>query len=191
MEEKDKFREWYNGKGRDFFLRSGVKPGAGILEFGSGGGVYTVPLAQASGSEGIVCAAESNHDVYDELKERLKAYSASNVRICDTNGKINFRTDRKFDFFVLFDTAHYYGKEERARLYAFAFNVLDKNGILLFFPKHCLGDSRPQGDFGTIGIREIKAEVEKQGFVPGEELREEIIHDNSFGFERILSFIKK
>lgn len=85
-ESEIKFKEWFSGKGRDFFIKNGVKQGFKALEFGAGTGNYTVPLAQAAGEGGIVYAAESDHARYSEIEAKLKEYPVSNVKVHDTGG---------------------------------------------------------------------------------------------------------
>ncbi len=191
MSENDvKFREWFSGKGKEFFIKNGVKQGFRILEFGAGPGNYTIPLAQAAGPSGTVYAAESDHGKYPEIESKLKEYSVSNAVIHDTGGKIEPRLEPGFDFIAVYDVAHYFSDSDRNKLYDMVFKLLKKGGIFSLLPKHRREDAVPRGELGKMGWRKIKSEAEGHGFKYKKKITEEIVHDNGFVTESIMVFTK-
>jgi predicted methyltransferase len=189
-ENKIKFKEWFSKKGKDFFIKNGVRQGFKVIEFGAGSGNYTIPLAQAVGPNGVVYAVESDHAKYLDIEKKLKKYSILNVVIYDTDGKIDLNIGSEFDFFIAYDVIHYFSNIDRKQFYKMAFNILKKEGIFSVLPKHRRGDQLPIGSIGNMELSEIKDEIMGYGFKYNSSIEEEIVHDDSFVFETVINFIK-
>ena len=184
------YKKWFQSAGREFFEACGLKQGSTVLEFGAGGGNYTAVLSQAVGSAGKVYALESKHEIYADLKEKLKNYALENVTIHDTKGEINLDLGLQFDFALVYDVAHYFEQENRKKLYSAIFGNLNKGGIFSLYPKHALGDAVPQGEFGKMNEDEIKKEVVDCGFSFQQKICAEIVHNNAFAQDCVLNFQK-
>jgi predicted methyltransferase len=188
--KEENYRKWYLNDGRKFCLKAGIKPGARVFEFGAGPGTYTVALSQAAGNKGVIYAAECDKEKLKELKEKIKTYRAENVRIYNTKGKIKAGFGEEFDFALVYDTAHYFGKDDRKRLYKVIYGILKKGGVFSLFPKHRLNDPGASGDFGKMGWLQIKKEVLDSGFKYHKTVVSRIPHAGKFKNEKLMHFTK-
>lgn len=58
----------------------GFQPGQHVVDFGCGSGYFTVDIAKAVGSEGIVYAVDQHPEMLDAAKERISKNTLSNIR---------------------------------------------------------------------------------------------------------------
>jgi arsenite methyltransferase len=82
-----RLRAWaYSGFGRDRWQQPDrviaaleVRPGERVADIGAGGGYFTLRLAEAVGTDGIVYAVDTDHGLLEQLVETAEAHGLANV----------------------------------------------------------------------------------------------------------------
>ncbi|MDX8347526.1 methyltransferase domain-containing protein [Cognatiyoonia sp. IB215446] len=82
------------------FLRADIKPGARILQVGTGVGYYTAILRQLAGPEGRVLAYEVESDLAKRAEKNLAHWP--NVTVRHGNAATDLEDDEDFDLVVAF-----------------------------------------------------------------------------------------
>ena len=182
---------WENQKGVEFLKRIGISKGDNVLDFGCRVGHYTIPAAKIIGSEGIVYAIDMEEEALSELERKKKALHLTNIRIIKTSGQLSLSLeDNSIDVFLLYDVLHYLEEADRKKLYQEAFRVLNQDGLLSVYPKHCLKDD-PIMEFQNMSLEKIQQEIKNSNFIFIEEHCGIISHDDNLNKGCVFNFKKK
>jgi len=151
---------------------------------------YTIPAAFVVGSKGIVYAVDNEQQILKELQQKAKANNLKNVRIIETFGQIilDFESE-SIDVVLFYDVLHYFGKDDRKKLYQEALRVLKQDGLLSVYPKHIVGDE-PIQEFRKLNLNDVKKEIENSDFCFNEKYCGAISHDDGLNQGCVLNFRK-
>ena len=170
---------WLKELAVPFLKRVGIQPKQRILDFGCGPGFYTVPAARIVGSRGRVFALDKSAKVLQELEQRAKEESLSNIEILLTSGELVIPLhDDSVDVCLLYDVIHsyYFTQQRRVTLLREIQRVLKSGGFLSFYPSHM--------NFDTS-----KRLLESMGFECIGTMKAPLLHYYSLKEDRILNFL--
>lgn len=175
--ERDTDR-WLKELAVPFLKQVGIQPKQKILDFGCGPGFYTIPAARIVGRRGRVFALDKSAKVLQELEQRAKEESLSNIEILLTSGELIIPLpDDSVDVCLLFDVIHsyYFTHQRRVTLLREIQRVLKAGGLLSFYPSHM--------NFDTS-----KRLLESMGFECIGTMQATLLHYYSLKEDRILNF---
>jgi ubiquinone/menaquinone biosynthesis C-methylase UbiE len=183
--------EWWEKDGGVKFLKeAGLRSEQKILDFGCRVGHYTIPAAKAVGNKGIVYAVDKESEALNELSRKITSHNLTNVRITKTSGQMKLPLEKGvIDAVLLYDVLHYFGTEERMKLYHEAFRVLKQSGLLSVYPKHTADDS-PLMELQHIRSTDIEREILSSGFQFERRHYGVISHDDGLNKGCVLNFRK-
>ena len=183
--------EWWERDGGPKFLKKiGLRSGQKILDFGCRVGHYTIPAARGVGKEEIVYAVDKESEALDELSRKLIAHNLTNVKATKTLGHMKLPLkSREIDVVLLYDVLHYFGADERMKLYHEAFRVLKQSGLLSVYPKHT-ADDNPLMELQHIRSTDIEQEILSSGFQFERRYYVVISHDDGLNKGCVLNFRK-
>jgi ubiquinone/menaquinone biosynthesis C-methylase UbiE len=183
--------EWWEKDGGVKFLKeAGLRLEQKILDFGCRVGHYTIPAAKAVGNKGIVYAVDKESDALDELSRKVTSQNLTNVRITKTLGQMKLPLENEvIDVVLLYDVLHYFGADERMKLYHEAFRVLKQSGLLSVYPKHTADDS-PLMELQHLQSTDIEQEIISSGFQFERRYYGVISHDDGLNKGCVLNFRK-
>ena len=186
-----KLSDWESKTGVDFLKKVGIKKDDKVLDFGCNVGNYTIPAAIIVGQKGTVYVIDEDDSTYNLIKEKGKLTKLDNIRMIDTNSKLNFDfVDNFFDFVMLYDVLHYLNFQQRKTLYKEILRILKTEEILSVYPKHTLGNS-PMMELRNVSLLELIAEIENNGFEFSQKICGELSHDGHLEDGCIVNFRKK
>jgi ubiquinone/menaquinone biosynthesis C-methylase UbiE len=93
------------------------------------------------------------------------------------------------DVVLLYDVLHYFGADERMKLYHEAFRVLKQSGLLSVYPKHTADDS-PLMELQHLQSTDIEQEIISSGFQFERRYYGVISHDDGLNKGCVLNFRK-
>jgi len=168
-------------KCKEILKKVGVEEGHIILDFGCGGGNYTIPAARIIGNEGKIYAVDEDGYKLKDLQEKTKSANLHNIEIIKTSGELNFGfEDGVFDVVLLYDIFWYFSLQspELSELLKGVYRVLKPSGLISVYPEH-------------IEIEKLKQKIEKSGFHLINRFRGKIIHEGRPEQSQILNFRKE
>jgi ubiquinone/menaquinone biosynthesis C-methylase UbiE len=183
--------EWWETDGGVKFLKEvGLRSEQKILDFGCRVGHYTIPAAKVVGDEGIVFAVDKESEALNELSRKVTARDLTNVRITKTSGQLKLPLEGGvIDVVLLYDVLHYFGTEERMKLYHEVFRVLKQSGLLSVYPKHTVEDN-PTMELQHLRSTDVKQEILDSSFQFERRYCEIISHDDGLNKGCVLNFRK-
>ena len=183
--------EWWERDGGVRFLKKiGLKSGHEILDFGCRVGHFTIPAAKAVGNEGIVYAADKESEALNELSRKITAHNLPNVRVIKTSGQLKLPLERNvIDVVLLYDVLHYFGTDERMKLYQEVFRILKQSGLLSVYPKHTAEDN-PLMELQHVRSSDVRREILSSGFQFERQYCGIISHDDGLNKGCVLNFRK-
>jgi len=183
--------EWWEGEGGSKFLKKiGLRSGQKILDFGCRIGHYTIPAARVVGSEGIVYPVDKESEALEKLGHKVTSHNLTNIRITKTSGRMKLPLENGvIDVVLLYDVLHYFGADERTKLYHEAFRVLKQSGLLSVYPKHTADDS-PLMEMRHLRPTDIEQEILRSGFQFERQYCRVISHDDGLNKGCVLNFKK-
>lgn len=89
----------------------GIEPGNIVLDFGSGSGFWTLPLAEKVGSKGMVIAVDRSEENLSIVKRKAEQFGLSNIKLLRApyNSKI-ITVDEKVDYIIISNVFTLIGK---------------------------------------------------------------------------------
>lgn len=181
---------WEAKEGVRFLRKIGINSGQTILDFGCRVGHYTIPAAKAVGNDGIVYAIDTEQHALKELRRKAKAHNLTIIRTIKTSGQMKLPLESEtVDVVFFYDVLHYFGNNDRKKLYQEAFRVLKQDGLLSVYPKHILEDE-PIQQFKELNLNDVKREIEGSGFHFKEKYCGIISHDDGLNQGCVLNFRK-
>jgi len=183
--------EWWEKNGGVRFLKGiGLRSCQKILDFGCRVGHYTVPAAKVVGNEGIVYAVDKESEALNELSSKLTTHHLTNVIVKKTSGLMKLPLEsRVIDVVLLYDVLHYFGTDERRKLYHEIFRVLKQSGLLSVYPKHTAEDN-PLMELIHLSSTDIEREIQSSGFQFERQYCGIISHDDELSKGCVLNFRK-
>lgn len=116
----------------------GLKPGQTVLDYGFGGGSFTLAAAEQVGPEGLVLAVDADPLAVARLQRLITRRELTNIVIRQTEGKLDLPDDR-VEAVLLYDVYHLLAEPEK--VLAELHRVLRPGGTLSFLD-HFLSDAR-------------------------------------------------
>ena len=188
-EMNTKIRKWIEEEGAKFFQVIGIKKGQTLLDFGCGGGCYTIPASEVVGRSGKVYALDKDKNVLGELKKRLAEKKIAHVELINQETRIPLGKD-SVDVVLFYDVIHLVGKnnrstiKDRMNVYRSIRRIAKEDALVSVYPTHLTTHT------DVTSKQEIRNEIEKAGFKFEREIHSELIHDNSKVKGYVLNFRK-
>ena len=185
-----KMELWETEGGSKFLKKIGLRAGQKVLDFGCRVGHYTIPAARVVGSKGTVYAVDKESKALKELGCKVTSYNLTNVRMTQTSGYVKLPlANGVIDAVLFYDVLHYFGEDERMKLYHEAFRVLKSRGLLSVYPKHTADDS-PLMEMQHLRPTDIEQEILRSGFKFERQYYGVISHDDGLNKGCVLNFRK-
>lgn len=162
--------------------RIGIRRGMCLLDFGCGGGIYSLAAASFIMPRGQVYAIDSNPDALRTLRQRARRLRIGNIHASLADGSCDLSLpSRTVDFVLLFDVLHdhYFNAEQRADLFGEVRRVLKPNGRVAVFPNHMPPDRI---------CDDIIIPLRYAGLIPSGEVTSELVHDEKQSEGTLLLF---
>lgn len=84
-----------------------LKPGERVADVGAGSGYFTIPVARAVGSTGVVWAIDTSQEMLDYLERRTEAEQLENVKLVKVGRDDPQLEPGGVDTILMVDTIHY------------------------------------------------------------------------------------
>lgn len=140
----------------------GVKPGMVVADVGAGVGYFTVRIARRVGPSGKVMANDIQPEMLARLQDRLDAEHLANVEtVLGTQSDPKLPAG-KFDLILMIDVYHELAQPQR--MLQQLRKALKSDGRLVLIEYRKEDPSVPVRPEHKMSIREVKAEVEAEGF---------------------------
>lgn len=178
---KNNIKNYTEERCKEILKRVGIEEGQIVLDFGCGGGNYTIPAAKIIGNEGKIYAVEEDGYKLKDLQEKVKSANLQNIKTIRTSGELNFGfEDGAFDVVLLYDIFWYFSLQspKLLELLKEVYRVLKSDGLISVYPEH-------------IETEKLKQKMEKSGFYLINRLRGKIIHECKPEQSQILNFRKE
>ena len=174
-------RRWYAGEGERLLRKVGLRPGDIVLDFGCGGGCYTIPAAGVVGAGGTVYALDRNTRLLNDLMEEASYRGLRNIIPVRDLGALNrILEGRLLNGVLLYDVIHgwYFTSQERKRLLSSVAALVAGGGLVSIFPSH----------MSPTEIGGVIHRLEGLDLVLETELEAALLHDERFSSGRIYNF---
>lgn len=178
---KNNIENYTEERCKEILKKTGIKEGQIVLDFGCGGGNYTIPAAKIIGNEGKVYAVDEDGYKLKDLQEKAKSANLHNIETIKTSGELNFEFENDaFDVVLLYDIFWYFSLQspELSELLNEVYRILKLDGLISVYPEH-------------IEAEKLKQKMEKSGFYLTNRFRGKIIHEGRPEQSQILNFRKK
>ncbi len=178
---KNNIENYTEERCKEILKRVGIEKGQTVLDFGCGGGNYTIPAAKIIGNKGKVYAVDEDGYKLKDLQEKAKSANLHNIETIKTSGELNFEfKDGAFDVVLLYDIFWYFSLQspKLLELLKEVYRVLKSDGLISVYPEH-------------IETEKLKQKMEKSGFYLINRLRGKIIHEGKPEQGQILNFRKE
>ena len=151
---KNNIKNYTEERCKEILKRIGIEKGQTVLDFGCGGGNYTIPVAKIIGNKGKVYAVDEDGYKLKDLQEKAKSANLHNIETIKTSGELNFEfEDGAFDAVLLYDIFWYFSLQspDLLELLKGVYRVLKPDGLISVYPEH-------------IETEKLKQKMEKSGF---------------------------
>jgi len=178
---KNNIKNYTEERCKEILKKTGIEEGQIVLDFGCGGGNYTIPVAKIIGNKGKVYAVDEDGYKLKDLQEKAKSANLHNIETIKTSGELNFEfEDGAFDVVLLYDIFWYFSLQspELSELLKGAYRILKPDGLNSVYPEH-------------IETEKLKQKMEKSGFHLVNRFRGKIIHEGRPEQGQILNFRKE
>jgi ubiquinone/menaquinone biosynthesis C-methylase UbiE len=178
---KNNIKNYTEERCKEILKRIGIEKGQTVLDFGCGGGNYTIPAAKIIGNEGKIYAVDEDGYKLKDLQEKVKSANLQNIKTIRTSGELNFGFENAtFDVVLLYDIFWYFSLQspKLLELLKEVYRVLKSDGLISVYPEH-------------IEAEKLKQKIEKSGFYLINRLRGKIIHEGKPEQSQILNFRKE
>lgn len=108
-------------------IRSGIKEGNHVLDYGCGPGFVTIPTAKIVGSQGMIYALDIHPSAIKIIKKKIKKHNIKNVKPIITNTGTGL-PDKSIDIVLLFNVIFMINDKEK--LIDELHRILKKGGII-------------------------------------------------------------
>jgi len=190
---------WMKDYAYECLVAIGVKPGQKVLDFGCGGGAYSIPAARIVGKQGRVYAVDANRDTLDAMQRLADSEELTQVETVDTQGKVQVPLeDGSVDVVFLHDVVHLIGWEEREGrtvrrstatdrkpLFEEVYRLMTWDGVLSVFSPHLATHT----DISRYD--DLRREIRAVGFRLEKETYRQVMHDGSLQKGHLYAFRKR
>ena len=183
---KDAIKKWLEKDGERFIKDIGIKKGQTVLDFGSGEGHCTIPVARVVGEKGRVYALDKDRQALDKLRRLAKEKDMKNIEPINKNSKAPLE-DNSVDVVLCYDVIHYGNRKERRIIYNEVYRVLKKKGLFSVYPKHHKEDY-PLMELADVNLEKVIKEIEELGFVLEYKFLKRLLHDKYYNDGYVLNF---
>jgi 2-polyprenyl-3-methyl-5-hydroxy-6-metoxy-1,4-benzoquinol methylase len=130
------FKNWLADHARQMLRRAGVCAGGSILDYGSGGGTFSIPAAQIAGPSGAVVAADVDEEALANLEAEAQRRGLTNLRTVHLRAQSDGALPEvgSADVVLLYDVLQMV--DERAGLLRRLRDLLRPGGVMSVFPMH-------------------------------------------------------
>jgi len=112
----------------------GIGRGQTIVDFGCGGGTYTIPVAKIVGEQGRVYAIDKDNEALNKLMQKARLARLENIETLETSRKLKINlADESVDVVLLFDVFHsfYFPQtDDRKKLLGEIRRIMKRSGLL-------------------------------------------------------------
>jgi len=108
-------------------IRSGMKEGSHVLDYGCGPGFVTVPAAKIVGSQGVIYALDIHPFAKEIIDKKIKKHGLKNVKTIITDNGTGL-PDESIDVVLLFNVI--FMIEDKEKLLAELHRILKKGGVI-------------------------------------------------------------
>lgn len=118
---------------------AGVESGQQLLDFGCGGGDYTIPAAKIIGENGVVYAVDRDKASLNRLWGKSVSMGLNNIQVVNTSGDLDLPfPDESMDFILLYDVLHsfYFTPSQRQRFLKEIYRIAKKECVISVYPQH-------------------------------------------------------
>jgi ubiquinone/menaquinone biosynthesis C-methylase UbiE len=134
-----------------------IRPGMIVIDYGSGMGYFSIPLARMVGKQGKVFCFDIQYKMLEKLINRARNSRVEEIIIpglITANDNSNQTSNQNVDFTLLFAVTHEVFDKEQ--LFSFLSRKMKLNALLLF--------AEPRGYVNTESFRQSVLLSEKEGF---------------------------
>lgn len=130
------FKNWLADHARQVLRRAGVCAGSSVLDYGSGGGTFSIPAAQIAGPNGEVVAADVDEQALSGVEKKAQRHGLANLRTVHLRAQNDGALPEpgNVDVVLLYDVLQMV--DERAGLLRRLRDLLRPGGIMSIFPMH-------------------------------------------------------
>ena len=133
---------------------------------------------------------DKESEALNELSSKVTAHNLTNVRVTETSGQMKLPLESEvIDIVLLYDVLHYFGTDERTKLYHEVFRVLKQSGLLSVYPKHTAEDN-PMMELQHLRPVDVRREIQSSGFQFERRYCGVISHDDGMNKGCVLNFRK-
>ncbi len=154
---EDRRARW---KPSQFLNRFGIRPGAAILDLGSGPGFWTVPLAEKVGEQGIVWALDVSREMLDEL---AKSQPPKQIRLMQSELPGIDLPDSSLDWIWAAFVFHEVVPPQKLADEMFRLVKTEGGVIVLDWRPDAVGESGPPRHH-RLSVEQVTAYLHKAGF---------------------------
>jgi ubiquinone/menaquinone biosynthesis C-methylase UbiE len=170
---------WIKEDGEIFLKEIGIKEGQTVLDFGCGGGNYTIPAAKLVGKAGKVYAIDKDEEALNNLTQKAESEGLKNIEPIKTSGELKIGLeDESIDAVLLYDALHY--MDERRKIFDEVCRALKTGALLSVYPKHLESEEET-----------IRKEVEETDLYLEGKTSKKLLHGDSLNEGYVLNFRKK
>ena len=108
-------------------IRSGIKEGSHVLDYGCGPGFSTIPAAKIVGSQGVIYALDIHPFAIEIIEKKIKKHGLKNVKTILTGNGTGL-LDESIDIVLLFNVI--FMIEDQEKLIDELYRVLKKGGTI-------------------------------------------------------------
>lgn len=169
---------WLKEDGEIFLREIGVKKGQTVLDFGCGGGNYTVPAAKVVRKAGKVYAIDKDEKALNNLTQKAESEGLKNIEPIKTSGELKIGLeDESIDVVLLYDVLHHI--DERRKIFDEVYRILKTGALVSIYPKHLESEEE-----------KIRKEVEEANLYLERRTFKEVLHGSSLNEGYVLNFRK-
>ncbi len=180
---------WLRREGVAFLRELGLGPGDAVLDFGCGGGAYTLPAALLVGRQGRVVAVDVTLAALREVTRAAASLGLRNVRTAgDLAGAIKALAGRSCAAVLLHDVLQFFDAPGRAGLYTACRGLLRGGGTLSVIPTHMGAGHGRSRHFADMTVDVLVREIEAAGFGLRHRGEARVWHGSGFRTETALRF---
>ncbi|MBC7328234.1 class I SAM-dependent methyltransferase [bacterium] len=137
-------------EGEELFRRMGIDKGKTVVDFGSGPGAFTIPIARLLGENGKIYAVDKNESYLRDLEEMAKNEGLKNIEIVKVGEEVALPFPSAcVDIFLLFDVLHHINWD---LLFPEVKRVLKPDGKVCVYPHHHLSKETLPEALGKYGL---------------------------------------
>jgi len=183
--------KWLKKTGMEFAEKIGIKPGDTVVDFGSGPGNYSIPIARLVGSSGMVYSVEKERLILGRLVRLTRKMGLNNISGVNSLEELQtFLDGKRVNVTLFYDVLQFMDEAERISLYRIAGEWTAPGGLISVYPKHT-ADNSPDRYFKNMTANDVCREIESSGYQGGESMVVDLWHGRGLESGKIWNFRKQ